>query len=120
MVQDYRNNSRKTSPSKNVISPAKNRDYNFNVSKENGSTSPSNMRSASDLAGNPLHQQIMPKDGTAANPEEQLRKIKQSGMILGGYQSKSGHASLIIPGPVPPIDEKQFFSPQSKKGGIFD
>lgn len=118
MVHDYRNNSRKTSPSKDVISPTKNRDNNFNVSKENGSNSPPNMRSASDLTGNPHHQN-MPKDG-AADQEEQLRKIKQSGMILGGYQSKSGHASLIIPGPVPPIDEKQFFSPQSKKGGIFD
>ena len=118
MHQDYKNNSRKTSPSKDVISAAKKRDAaNFNVSKEHGSNSPTNMRSASDLTGNP--HQLIAKDGTI-DPEEQLRKIKQSGMILGGYQSKSGHASLIIPGPVPPIDEKQFFSPQSKKGGIFD
>ena len=83
------------------------------------------MRSASDLTGLHQQQQVAAEDGGAGiglitDPAEHIKKMKQSGMFLGGYQSKSGHASLIIPGPVPPIDSKQFFSPQSKKGAAFD
>ena len=86
------------------------------------------MRSASDLTGQ-YQQQLAgaAEDGSAGrgatlitDPTEHIKKMKQSGVFLGGYQSKSGHSSLIIPGPVPPIDSKQFFSPQSKKGATFD
>lgn len=49
-----------------------------------------------------------------------LDTMKKSGMFLGGYQSKHGHASLMAHGPVAPIDPSQFFSPQHKKGGRLD
>ena len=82
------------------------------------------MRSASDLTGLLQQQQAAAEEGSGAgiitDPADHIQKMKRSGMFLGGYQSKSGHSSLIIPGPVPPIDAKQFFSPQAKKGAAFD
>ena len=83
------------------------------------------MRSASDLTGLLQQQHAAAGEGAGGaglitDPADHIYKMKQSGKFLGGYQSKSGHSSLIIPGPVPPIDSKQFFSPQSKKGAIFD
>ena len=83
------------------------------------------MRSASDLTGLLQQQQAAVEEGGGGavlitDPADHIQKMKRSGMFLGGYQSKSGHSSLIIPGPVPPIDAKQFFSPQAKKGAAFD
>ena len=126
MAQDYANGGRslQASPAKDAGSATKHRG-SFNVSQQPSAVnSPSNMRSASDLTGLPQQQQAAAQEGGGTgiitDPADHIQKMKRSGMFLGGYQSKSGHSSLIIPGPVPPIDDKLFFSPQAKKGAGFD
>ena len=41
--------------------------------------------------------------------------MKSAEKGLGGFQSKHGHASLMIPGPVAAMDVEQFFSPVKGK-----
>ena len=73
----------------------------FNISKAvKHNSSPKGVaainRSASDLSG--LH------IDAGVDYQQLLDKMKQSGMNLGGFQNAHGHASLMVPGPVPKLE----------------